>query len=64
MTHTQHQGITKTKALKNVWWPGITQKIESFMANFCACQVTATPTSKCDPLLMSEIPDNSWTLLL
>ena len=60
MTHTQHQGIIKTKALKKVRWPGITQKIESLIANFRACQVTATPTSKWDPLLMSQIPDNSW----
>ena len=65
IAHERHQGIVKTKALlrEKVWWPGIGRQIESLIKSCHACQVTAQPTVKYEPLKMSEIPKSPWEVI-
>ena len=65
IAHKRHQGIVKTKALlrEKVWWPGMDRQIESLIKSCHACQVTAQPTVKCEPLKMSEIPKSPWEVI-
>ena len=65
IAHERYQGIVKTKALlrEKVWWPGIDRQIKSLIKSCHACQVTAQPTVKCEPLKMSEIPKSPWEVI-
>ena len=61
LAHTGHQGITKTlKLLKEkVWFCGMIKLVEDTVKNCMQCQVS-TPSTKREPLNMSELPDGPW----
>ena len=56
LTHSQHQGISKTKALlhEKVWWPSINRDVEQLIKSRHACQITTASKYKCQPLKMSD----------
>ena len=42
LAHSQHQGVSKTKALlrEKVWWPSINCDVEQLIKSCHACQIT------------------------
>ena len=64
LAHEGHQGIVKTKRLlrQKVWYPNIDQDAEKLISGCIPCQATG-PTSKPEPLQMSDLPARPWTQL-
>ena len=55
----------KTKAFlrEKVRWPGIDKQAESLIKSCHACQPTAQPSVKCEPLKVSEIPKSPYEVI-
>lgn len=58
--HTGHQGLVKCKerARISVWWPGISNDIESYIKECRICCQTQQP--KFEPMIVSELPSFPW----
>ena len=66
ISHSQHQGIIKTKALlrENVWWSGMNADVENLIISCHACQVTTPAKTKSELIQMTEIPASSWVTVV
>ena len=63
LIHQGHQGIVKTKQLRQkVWWPGIDKDIETIISQCCPCQAQRLQSSP-EPLHMSTMPTIPWHTL-
>ncbi|XP_041372842.1 uncharacterized protein K02A2.6-like [Gigantopelta aegis] len=58
--HDGHQGIVKCRALArcSVWWPGISQQIQSMVENCGICEKERK--ARPEPLKPSSVPDYPW----
>ncbi|XP_041350801.1 uncharacterized protein K02A2.6-like [Gigantopelta aegis] len=58
--HDGHQGIVKCRALAkcSVWWPGISQQIQSMIENCVICEKERK--ARPEPLKPSSVPDFPW----
>ena len=61
LLHNGHPGMTKMKSLArlHVWWPGIDEKIETFVKTCTPCSQNARDPIKV-PLHQWEIPAQPW----
>ena len=58
--HDGHQGIVKCRALAkcSVWWPGLSQQIQSRVENCATCEKERK--ARPEPLKPSSFPDYPW----
>ena len=58
--HHGHQGIQRCQArvMTSVWWPGVSQAVETYVKHCSHCQKKYVPPK--EPLLSSTLPSRPW----
>jgi transposase InsO family protein len=58
--HDGHQGIVKCRAMAkcSVWWPGVSQQVQSMVENCGTCEKERK--NRPEPLKPSKVPDYPW----
>ena len=58
--HAGHQGITRCRqrARQSIWWPGLSNEIQSKISNCRAC--TKLRNQPPEPMLTTELPKRPW----
>ena len=64
LAHEGHPGIVKTKQLlrEKVWFPRLDTLVEQRIKNCLECQSCVADHSR-PPVMMSQLPDQSWSHL-
>ncbi|KAL3179150.1 hypothetical protein MRX96_038251 [Rhipicephalus microplus] len=58
--HACHQGVgrCRARATQSLWWPGINQRIQSYVSRCSVCQQHRKPHA--EPMILSPLPKHPW----